>query len=231
MPGTTNAYDLGATALSWRKLWAVDIESTNVPTVGGTSMDTRYSLAGHNHASLYVPIDGSVRMQGNLLPLNGDNYDLGSTSYRWRNLLGMRAELDKYLLVGAATLPGWDSTNFKVVHLGRSSSVMGYPSNEQVQLRSNAYIDLGWVERAVAANGAGILALNANTLVYSNAPSVGAGATLTLTPRLTVTSSGQVQLAPNAGTAAISIGGTAQPKISVQSGAPSSPMTGDLWVW
>ena len=44
--GTTNLYDLGATALRWRKLWAVDGEFTNVPTVGGVSLDSRYQAAG-----------------------------------------------------------------------------------------------------------------------------------------------------------------------------------------
>lgn len=43
---TTNAIDLGATATRWRKLWAVDAEFTNVPTIGGVSMDTRYQAAG-----------------------------------------------------------------------------------------------------------------------------------------------------------------------------------------
>jgi hypothetical protein len=41
-PATTNARDLGTTTLRWRKLWATDVDTTNAPTVGGVSLDTRY---------------------------------------------------------------------------------------------------------------------------------------------------------------------------------------------
>ena len=53
LPTVTNVRDLGSTSLRWRKLWAVDGEFTNVPTVGGTALptlatnDARYlNLAG-----------------------------------------------------------------------------------------------------------------------------------------------------------------------------------------
>jgi hypothetical protein len=39
-PTTNNTRDLGTTALRWRKLWAVDGEFTNVPTVGGVALPT-----------------------------------------------------------------------------------------------------------------------------------------------------------------------------------------------
>jgi hypothetical protein len=45
VPTVTNTYDLGITGLRWRKLWGVDAEFTNAPTVNGVSMDTRYRLS------------------------------------------------------------------------------------------------------------------------------------------------------------------------------------------
>src|SRR6185436_17351613 len=51
-PTTTNTQDLGTTALRWRKLWSVDGEFTNVPTVGGVALLTQAA------ADLrYEPID------------------------------------------------------------------------------------------------------------------------------------------------------------------------------
>lgn len=41
--GAHNAYDIGVTGTRLRKLWAVDLETTNVPTVGGVSLDSRYA--------------------------------------------------------------------------------------------------------------------------------------------------------------------------------------------
>ena len=43
--GTTNTIDLGATAARWRKLWAVDGEFTNAPTVGGVALPTAAGVA------------------------------------------------------------------------------------------------------------------------------------------------------------------------------------------
>jgi len=68
-PTTTNTRDLGTTALRWRKVWTVDIESTNVPTVNGVSLDTRYALAG---SGLTLPL-------GQNLTFSPDNtYDIGA---------------------------------------------------------------------------------------------------------------------------------------------------------
>jgi len=68
-PTTTNTRDLGTTTLRWRKLWTVDIESTNVPTVNGVSLDTRYALAG---SGITLPL-------GQNLTFSPDNtYDIGA---------------------------------------------------------------------------------------------------------------------------------------------------------
>lgn len=52
-PTTTNTRDLGTTALRWRKLWAMDGEFTNVPTVGGVALPTSAGVA-----ALYLPLAG-----------------------------------------------------------------------------------------------------------------------------------------------------------------------------
>jgi hypothetical protein len=75
-PSTTNTRDLGTTALRWARLWTVNAEFTNVPTVNGVSMDSRYepfdsaytkaeadarySLQAHAHAGVYLPIGGGT---------------------------------------------------------------------------------------------------------------------------------------------------------------------------
>ena len=47
IPATNSTYSLGSTSLRYLKLWADDIESTNMPTVGGTSLsDTFVDVAG-----------------------------------------------------------------------------------------------------------------------------------------------------------------------------------------
>lgn len=44
---TNNTDDLGSTGIRWKKSWVVDAESTNMPTVGGTSLSSTFlSLAG-----------------------------------------------------------------------------------------------------------------------------------------------------------------------------------------
>jgi hypothetical protein len=53
-PTTTNTRDLGTTALRWRKLWAVDGEFTNAPTVGGVALLTATSAG-----LLYEPLDSA----------------------------------------------------------------------------------------------------------------------------------------------------------------------------
>ena len=75
--GTTNAYDLGATAARWRKLWAVDLETTNVPTIGGTSMDSRYALASALTAltsrvsALEAQMAGHTHLSGTIASMGG----------------------------------------------------------------------------------------------------------------------------------------------------------------
>jgi len=81
--GTTNLYDLGTTALRWRKLWAVDIESTNVPTVGGVALPTAAGIAGTyltsaTAAATYLPLTGGTLI-GNLLFSTDNTRDIGAS--------------------------------------------------------------------------------------------------------------------------------------------------------
>ena len=75
--GTHNAYDLGATAARWRKLWAVDLETTNVPTIGGVSMDSRYALASAlsaltaRVATLEAQMTGHTHLSGTIAAAGG----------------------------------------------------------------------------------------------------------------------------------------------------------------
>jgi hypothetical protein len=55
-PTTTNTRDLGTTALRWRKLWAVDAEFTNAPTVGGSALLTQATA----DALFLTPAEGNA---------------------------------------------------------------------------------------------------------------------------------------------------------------------------
>ena len=46
---TNNTDDLGSTAVRWKKTWTVDLESTNMPTVNGTSL-----------SSIFQPLDADL---------------------------------------------------------------------------------------------------------------------------------------------------------------------------
>jgi hypothetical protein len=54
-PNLNNLYDLGTSTQRWRKLWAVDGEFTNVPTVGGVALPTSAGIA-----STYLPLAGGT---------------------------------------------------------------------------------------------------------------------------------------------------------------------------
>jgi hypothetical protein len=88
-PTTNNALDLGTTALRFRKLWGIDGEFTNTPTVGGvalptfTTADARY-LQGATAGTTYVPLAGGSVLTGLLGPTTTNTRDLGTTTLRWR---------------------------------------------------------------------------------------------------------------------------------------------------
>ena len=107
--GTTNLYDLGATALRWRKLWATDAETTNTPTVGGvalptfTTADARY-LQSATATTTYVPLAGGSVLTGLLGPTTTNTRDLGTTALRWRKLWAVDGEFTNVPTVGGVSL-------------------------------------------------------------------------------------------------------------------------------
>lgn len=119
-PTTTNTRDLGTTALRWRKLWAVDAEFTNAPTVGGAALLTAtaadalfltptegnaaYAALVHNHDATYVQLTGGSVMTGLLGPSTTNTRDLGTTALRWRALYGMTGDFTTSLTVASKTV-------------------------------------------------------------------------------------------------------------------------------
>jgi hypothetical protein len=88
-PSTHNTRDLGTTALRWRKLWAVDGEFTNAPTVGGvalltsTTADALFLTPTEGNAA-YVQLTGGSVLTGLLGPTTNNTRDLGTSTLRWR---------------------------------------------------------------------------------------------------------------------------------------------------
>jgi hypothetical protein len=97
---TTNTIDLGATAARWRKLWAVDGEFTNPPTVGGTPLPTSAGIAATyltqaNAATTYLPLAGgtltgavTLNVGGTGAAAAGDVRLRNARTLSWRNAAG-----------------------------------------------------------------------------------------------------------------------------------------------
>ena len=136
------------------------------------------------------------------------------------------------LVLGGSTAKTWQ-LNHRVLQLSNHAMVYSKSNQYDVGLLSSSYINASSGFSATQNSfGAGHLRLYNSSLTFATAPAVGAvDASQSFTTRMYIIENGQVQLTPAAGVAAVTIGGTAQPKITVASGAPSSPMTGDLWVW
>lgn len=213
---------------------------------GGATTDTYLGRSGA----------GTLQVGATLFPGNTATNDLGTTTSRWRKLWAAAGEFTATPTVGGVALPtaaGMASTYLPLAggaltgNLGVGvtpvawvspyvttqvgvMALYGQPAAVGVGVRANSYYD-GTNNRAIITGAATDVSLANGTFNVYTAPSVAAGATQTMTQRIGLAQTGTLALTPAASTAAISIGGTAQPKISVQSGAPSSPMTGDLWVW
>lgn len=208
---------------------------------------------------LYFSTPGALRMIGSFNPYTNNAYDLGATAARWRKAWAVDGEFTNVPTVGGVALPtsagiastylpltggtltgnlgvgitpsAWGST-WRALQFGQSSGLVGDSAYHDTYLLSNAYHD-GSVWRSVVSATAIRVNAGGGNFAVAYAPSPGgAGVTLAFATRLNIIgSTGTVALTPAAGSPAISIGGTAQPKVTVASGAPSSPMTGDLWIW
>ena len=69
-PTTTNTRDLGTTTLRWRKAWAVDVDTTNTPTVGGTALPT-FTTADARYLQLTGgAVSGALSVQAKAVALS-----------------------------------------------------------------------------------------------------------------------------------------------------------------
>jgi hypothetical protein len=132
--------------------------------------------------------------------------------------------------VGVGVTPSTWGSAFKVLQMGQQGAIWADSSSTYMRITSNLYHD-GTTQRAIVAGATALIQAGNGVVQLYTGSSVGAGASAPATLRLGVSNNGQVALTPDTGVSALSIGGTAQPKITVASTAPSSPMTGDLWMW
>jgi hypothetical protein len=72
---TNNTDDLGSTGVRWKKTWTVDLESTNIPTVGGTAILTSLTAPqfttielGHATANTLSASSGVLSIEGVAIP-------------------------------------------------------------------------------------------------------------------------------------------------------------------
>ena len=85
-PAADNTINLGHPGIRWAKLWAVDGEFTNVPTVGGVSLDARYAPAGAYLTQAaadprYLNTSGGDSMAGPLTVTSGGVAVTGASTF------------------------------------------------------------------------------------------------------------------------------------------------------
>jgi len=97
-PNVDNSYDLGSSSLRWRNVYPTKIIGIADPfritrdSTGGVTepfIDIYSSGSAHGRAIFIgdpdYPITGGINFAGSLLPRADGNYDLGSSSYKWRD--------------------------------------------------------------------------------------------------------------------------------------------------
>lgn len=217
-PNSNNAFDFGQTANRWRSLYL----GTALNIAGASATANQITTAITTDAQPRLTVDGNGQMKwgpGATTPFDTTLQRTGVGALRLNNFLGL----------GVAPEAAWGS-GFPAVRLGQRAAAWADAAGTGLWLTDNTYYD-GSVRRAIVNAGASQIALNGGLIGLATIPSVGAGATQTPALRVLVGTNGQTTFTPDAGVAALVIGSTAQPKISVQSGAPASPMTGDVWFW
>ena len=210
----------------------LQIGQANIQTQPGVlaadlNVNTRVGTDGWNRAIL-TGAAGKLSLSGGYLTyLNAPSFATDA-----QQTFTSRFVIDANGIVGVGVTPSaWHLTTYKVLQIGQAGVLHGDAANANMQMQTNCYNDASGINRTIVAGGASVYASNAGAHIWYTAPSVGAGAALTFTERMRVDGVGRVFLYPDAGAAAIQIGTTPQPKITVAAGAPSSPMTGDLWIW
>lgn len=198
-PLSSPAYDLGTNALKWRKLYATDADFANAPTVAGAALST-----------LFLPLTGGTLTGG---------------------LLVSQATPTLVLKQPADTQPRvlLDQTSISWGPGGSTAPDNQLSRNAANDMRSNYTL----APSTTNARDLGTTALRWRKLwsvdgEFTNAPTVGGAALSTLF--LSLAAGGTVVGATTFNTRP-TVAGVAQPRISVQSGAPSTPATGDLWIW
>jgi len=143
--GTTDAYDLGTTALRWRTLWATSADFATAPVVGGSSLltqtagDARYALIGSGggisqaDADLrYVNIDGDTMTGGLTLSAGNLTLTAGIVSAGTRgNLIGALAPTGY-----ASAMPDTDASIFLYRVSSANWAGLGVDNSGQVWLRT-----------------------------------------------------------------------------------------------
>jgi len=207
-PTSNNTRDLGTTALRWRKLWAVDAEFTNAPTVGGSALltataadalfltpaegNTAYATAAHNHDTSYVQLTGGSVMTGLLGPSTHNTRDLGTTGTRWRALYGMTGDFTTSLTVATKPItPSPDAANiieFRANGLYAAAGAVtdiwvntgGDTMTGDLNMTANVLPTVTNV-RSLGSTSLRWLKVWATDADFTNAPTVGGAALLTAT--------------------------------------------------
>lgn len=82
-PTTNKGASLGQTDLKWNEVHADKGYFSSSLSVNGIAV----SLEGHTHS--YIPLSGSLYITGSLKPNSDDQYNLGASNYRWKNIFGV----------------------------------------------------------------------------------------------------------------------------------------------
>jgi hypothetical protein len=158
--------------------------------------------------------------------------DLGSTSFRWRKLWATDADLSGALTfandataklsrpsagalrvdtnLGVGVNPEAWNTDARAIRVGNIGALYASATSQYVILADNHYYDAVG-NKAITANPAALVMLNAGSLSVQTAPSVAAGAAQTFTTRAVLNTTGTLTLTPDAGQSAVD----AKQKISV----------------
>jgi hypothetical protein len=125
-PTTTNTRDLGTTALRWAKLWAVNAELTNLPTINGAALSTLFlAIGGGTLTGALTVSAGGVAITGastfSVAPTVGGSPLLTQTAGDARYLLPATAASTYVPLAGGSVLTGsLGPTTTNAVDLGTS---------------------------------------------------------------------------------------------------------------
>ena len=135
-----------------------------------------------------------------VLPSRDNAIDFGHPAFRWGNAharyLSLTPTSGGTALVamgnvGVGVTPAAWHTTLNAIQIGGVGTLSGWKAASTTELGDNTYYD-GTVRRALIAEAGVFLRLANGTASIATAPSVGAGATQTFTPRLTIDQGGNL---------------------------------------